>query len=91
MAPLAVLICGPVVVLVILISRFVSLGSIVGACFAPVVVAVLLVPGAATIPALVYAAAAAVLVTAAHADNIGRLLAGSERRLGEKEMIGPHG
>jgi glycerol-3-phosphate acyltransferase PlsY len=91
MAPWAVLVCAPVVVLAILLTRYVSLGSVLGACLAPVVVAILLLPSATTIPALAYAVAAAVLVTVAHADNINRLLAGSERRLGEKEMVGPDG
>jgi glycerol-3-phosphate acyltransferase PlsY len=34
-----------------------------------------------------YAAATSVLVVASHADNIGRLRAGTERRLGEKEAL----
>jgi acyl phosphate:glycerol-3-phosphate acyltransferase len=91
LAPWAVLVCAPVVVLAIWLTRYVSLGSILGACLAPVAVAILLLPGATTIPALAYAVAAAVLVTVAHADNIGRLVAGSERRLGEKEMVRPDG
>jgi len=30
-------------------------------------------------------------VTAAHADNIGRLRAGTERRIGQKEAAESHG
>jgi glycerol-3-phosphate acyltransferase PlsY len=43
--------------------------------------------GLATGPAIAYAAAAGLLVTAAHADNIGRLRAGTERKIGQKEVV----
>ncbi len=81
----------PIVAIVIWRSRYVSLGSIVGAIAAPIITALLAVIGAATIPAIGYALASGLLVTAAHADNIGRLRAGTERRIGQKEAAESHG
>jgi len=90
MSPWTIVILAPIVALVIWRSRFVSLGSIIGALGAPLITAVLAGIGAATIPAISYALASGVLVTAAHADNIGRLRAGTERRIGQKEPVSPH-
>jgi glycerol-3-phosphate acyltransferase PlsY len=86
-----ILIVAPIVVLVIWRSRYVSLGSVTGALAAPVITAVLAPIGAATVQAIAYALASGLLVTLAHADNIGRLRAGTERRIGQKEVVSPHG
>ena len=85
------LIVAPVVALVIWRSRYVSLGSVTGALASPVATAVLAATGAATVQAIAYALASGLLVTVAHADNIGRLRAGTERRIGQKEAVSPHG
>jgi acyl phosphate:glycerol-3-phosphate acyltransferase len=87
----AIVIVAPIVVLAIWRSRYVSLGSVTGALGAPIITAALAVIGAASIPAIAYALASGLLVTAAHADNIGRLRAGTERRIGQKEVVSPHG
>ena len=84
-------ILAPIVAIVIWRTRFVSLGSIVGALGAPVITAMLAGIGAATVPAIGYAVASGLLVTAAHADNIGRLRAGTERRIGQKEAVSHNG
>ncbi|MGQ0609035.1 MAG: glycerol-3-phosphate 1-O-acyltransferase PlsY [Chloroflexota bacterium] len=84
-------ILAPIVAVVIWRTRFVSLGSIVGALGAAVITALLAGIGAATIPAIGYAVASGLLVTAAHADNIGRLRAGTERRIGQKEAVSSNG
>ena len=84
-------ILAPIVALVIWRSRFVSLGSIVGALGAPIITALLASLGAATAPAIGYALASGLLVTAAHADNIGRLRAGTERKIGQKEAVSSSG
>lgn len=81
----------PIVAIVIWRSRYVSLGSITGALAAPLITAILASVGAATVPAIAYALASGLLVTVAHLDNIGRLRAGTERKLGQKEMVTPHG
>ena len=84
MAPWSLLVLAPVVFIVIWRSRYVSLGSVSGALLAPLVVAILFLAGLASGAAIVYALASGVLVTVAHADNIARLRAGTERKLGQK-------
>jgi glycerol-3-phosphate acyltransferase PlsY len=87
MSPSAILILAPIVIGLIWRTRYVSLGSITGGLLAPVITAVLWAVGAASVPAIVYAAASGLLVTAAHADNIARLRAGTERKIGRKEAV----
>ncbi len=81
----------PIVAFVIWRWRYVSLGSITGAIAAPIITAVLVAIGVSTMAALAYSLASGLLVTVAHIDNIGRLRAGTERKLGQKEMVSPHG
>lgn len=91
MSPLTLLFVAPVVLGIIWRTRYVSLGSITGGLLAPVVTTILWVAGLATVPAIVYALASGLLVTAAHADNIGRLRAGTERKIGHTEAVTTHG
>ncbi len=91
MAPWALLVMAPVVVFIIWRWRYVSLGSVSGAVLSPVVVGILALLNVSTVQAFVYALAAGTLVTVAHADNIGRLRAGTERRIGQKEQVATHG
>jgi glycerol-3-phosphate acyltransferase PlsY len=84
MSPWTILIVAPIVIGIIWRTRYVSLGSITGGLLAPVITAVLWAVGAASVPAIAYAAASGLLVTAAHGDNIARLRAGTERRVGER-------
>jgi glycerol-3-phosphate acyltransferase PlsY len=81
-APWTVAIVVPVVLLIVWRWRFVSLGSLVGAALAPIVTAVLVPLDQATWAGVALALGGAALVTVAHADNIERLRAGTERRLG---------
>jgi glycerol-3-phosphate acyltransferase PlsY len=80
--PLAVLLALPVFIAVILITRYVSLGSLLGS--AALVPAMLLIWAVAsgTVPPsyLVYTAIGVVLIWIAHRDNIDRLLHGTERK-----------
>lgn len=87
MSPWTILPLAPIVVGIIWRSRYVSLGSVTGGLLAPVITAVLWALGAATLPAIAYAAASGLLVTVAHADNIARLRAGTERKIGQKEAV----
>ena len=87
LAPLALTFLVPMVVLLIWRSRYVSLGSVSAALVSPIVVAVLFALGMAPLAAIAYALAAGLLVTFAHADNIARLRAGTERRLGQREQV----
>jgi glycerol-3-phosphate acyltransferase PlsY len=91
MAPWALLVVGPVVVAIIWRWRYVSLGSISGAVLAPIVVGGLAIAGLSNVQAFAYALIAGTMVTVAHADNIGRLRAGTERKIGQKEQVATHG
>jgi acyl phosphate:glycerol-3-phosphate acyltransferase len=82
LAPFAIVAVVPAFSLVVWRTRYVSLGSITAAVVLPIAVAVLYSVGQADGAALVAAAAIGVVVVAAHADNIARLRAGTERRLG---------
>lgn len=80
--PWTVAVVLPVFALVVWRSRYVSLGSVVGALLAPLVTAALVPAGQATWAGVALGVGGATLVTAAHADNIARLRAGTERRIG---------
>lgn len=67
----------------IAVTRFVSLGSMVGAVLAPIVLAPWVIYGQQPLPYLIYAIAGSALLVIQHRDNIVRLQAGNERRLGE--------
>jgi glycerol-3-phosphate acyltransferase PlsY len=79
--PLEALMCILLGVFTILVSRYVSLGSLVGMVALPLFI---IVSARWSWPALLLAAALAALAVYRHRDNIRRLLAGEERRLGEK-------
>lgn len=86
--PFAVVIAAPVFVLVILITRYVSLGSLLGsaAMFPAMLLFLLLVPET-PLPYVVYSAVGAVFIWLAHADNIERLIHGTERKF-DLELLG---
>lgn len=94
-SPLTFLIAGVALFSTISISRFVSLGSIVG-CLTSIICGVLfffigqLDPtfvGKVSLAQLVFMVVGPALVIAFHYDNIGRLLAGTERKIGQKVNI----
>ncbi len=80
--PLVTLMCVLLGVFTILVSRYVSLGSLVGMVALPLFV---IVEGVFVWPHLLLAVALTALAIYRHRDNIRRLLAGEERRLGERE------
>jgi len=81
--PLVVAILLPVFLVVVWRWRFVSLGSVLVAVLAPVVAGILSLAGQASPAPFALAAGGAAVVTLAHRDNIARLRAGTERRLGQ--------
>jgi glycerol-3-phosphate acyltransferase PlsY len=86
--PLVSTLCVLLAVFTILLSRQVSLGSMVGLFAAPLMlVASLSYP----MPDLYLAIALAALAIVRHRDNIRRLIAGTERRLGERAHVKPKG
>jgi len=80
-APLVVLLAAPVFLVVIGLSRYVSLGSLLGSAAAAVIMLALVVAGVIPPALLVFGIAGAAIVWLAHADNIDRLLHGRERKL----------
>jgi acyl phosphate:glycerol-3-phosphate acyltransferase len=82
-APQATLVAAIVFLLVVLISRYVSLGSIVAAAVLPGLVW-RIYRGTFCSSALVMTALASLLIIAKHHENIRRLLAGTENRFGAK-------
>ena len=79
--PLAVVLATPVFIAVILLTRYVSLGSLLGsAVMFPVMLLLLLVVPETPLPYVIYSGVGAALIWLAHADNIDRLLHGTERK-----------
>jgi acyl phosphate:glycerol-3-phosphate acyltransferase len=78
--PVPLLLCAAVFLVVVGLTRYVSLGSILAVTAFPVLALVL---GKGVETAL-WGVAIAALVIFRHRGNIGRLLAGRERKLGEK-------
>jgi glycerol-3-phosphate acyltransferase PlsY len=79
--PIAVLLAAPVFVVAILLTRYVSLGSLLAsATMLPTMLLFLLVAPDTPLPYVIYSAVGAALIWLAHADNIDRLLHGTERK-----------
>jgi len=76
-APVAVLLAAPVFVGVILLTRYVSLGSLLGSA---AMFLILMVVPETPLPYVIYSAVGAALIWLAHADNIDRLIHGKERK-----------
>lgn len=85
-SPLTVLLLAPLALAVLALTRYVSLGSILAAAAAPLVTGWLYIASLVGLPPVAYAVATGVIVIASHADNIARLRAGTERRIGEREV-----
>jgi len=84
MAPLAAVGGIAVFVLVIALTRYVSLGSMVGSISGVAIVGALL--GLDRVPAeyLIYTGVVVALIVIQHRENISRLLSGSEHKFGQK-------
>jgi len=85
--PLTFVIGLTATVVTIATSRYVSLGSIVGGLATIVCGIVFVFLGWIGVPAMVYMLAAPALVISLHYDNIGRLLSGTERKIGQKVKV----
>ena len=80
LSPLATLAAVPVFLVVAITTRFVSLASLLSAACVPFGAWALGAPA----PTILGTGAVAAIVIARHRDNIARLRAGTERRLGER-------
>ena len=79
--PLAVLVVLPVFAAVLLITRYSSLASLTSTALGAAAVVVIVAASQQSGLYVVYAVAAAAMIWLFHADNIQRLLAGTERRI----------
>ncbi|MFC2043769.1 glycerol-3-phosphate 1-O-acyltransferase PlsY [Chloroflexota bacterium] len=90
LCPPVALFGGEVVFLSAGLTRFVSLGSIAGAVGAYIILVPLTLLNDFPIEYLGYSLVGSIAIIATHRDNIARLIAGKERKLGEKaEKIPP--
>jgi glycerol-3-phosphate acyltransferase PlsY len=80
LAPWPTLACVGVFLVVVAISRYVSLGSIVAMALLPLSTSLFHAP----LPTVIAAAVAAVLIVLKHLENIKRLSRGEERKLGAR-------
>ena len=84
LVPLGVLVALLEMGVIVWRTRHVSLGSLMAAVTVPLVAAALYAAGWIGVEPLAGAAAIGVVVVVAHVDNIARLRAGTERRLGRE-------
>jgi glycerol-3-phosphate acyltransferase PlsY len=78
-----VLLVGPLMALIVAVTRYVSLASIVGSLAVTAVVVALGIAGSVTWSVALLIAAVTAIILFQHQGNIRRLLAGTERRFGE--------
>lgn len=83
MTPLGMLIGVVGLVVVVLLTRYVSLGSITAAALAAIVTVTITLLGHDLWPHAVFAVIGGAIIIASHKDNIDRLLHGTERKLGQ--------
>jgi acyl phosphate:glycerol-3-phosphate acyltransferase len=83
MNPLVIAIALPIGALPVIFTRYVSLGSITAAAMCPIADLVFLLTGHDSWAHFAYMLAGGLLIIVSHHDNIQRLLAGTERKLGQ--------
>jgi glycerol-3-phosphate acyltransferase PlsY len=86
-SPLSLAVVLPLVALVVWRTRYVSLGSLLAAIGAPIVTVGLALAGAVGWAAVAFATVSGLLIVISHSDNVARLRAGKERRIGEREAV----
>jgi len=84
MCPIAAAFGGEVLIISAGLSKYISLGSIAGAVGTYAILAPLTILHGFPIEYLAYTLVGAVLIIIMHRDNISRLVAGTERKIGEK-------
>jgi glycerol-3-phosphate acyltransferase PlsY len=84
LCPVAAMFGGEVLILGAGLTKYASLGSIAGAVGAYTILVPLTLMNGFPVEYLTYALLGSVAIIIMHRDNIGRIMAGKERRLGEK-------
>jgi glycerol-3-phosphate acyltransferase PlsY len=84
-----VLLAAPVFFGAIYVTRFVSLGSLLGTAAGALASVLFVVLGWLDAAWLLFTGGAVVIVWVAHLDNIQRLVAGTERRIGQPHAAAP--
>jgi len=87
MCPIAAAFGGEVLIISAGLSKYISLGSIAGAVGTYAILAPLTILNGFPIEYLAYALVGSILIIIMHRDNIARLLAGTERKIGEKSEV----
>ena len=85
-APLAIVLAAPIFFGAVIVTSYVSMGSLLGTASVVLITAGLVAAGIAAAPTLLYAVVSAAIIYVAHADNIRRLLAGTERRTDLRQL-----
>jgi glycerol-3-phosphate acyltransferase PlsY len=83
-SPIVAVAVAVVFVALVVITRYSSLGSLLGSAVGALLLAALSISGTVPIEYLVYALGGVILIWLFHLDNIQRLLAGTERRIDER-------
>ncbi len=86
MNPLASLALLPIALLIIAVTRYMSLMSISMAPIAAILFLALAIAGILPYAYAVFAVVVAIAIVVLHHDNIRRLLSGTERKIGQKEL-----
>jgi len=84
LSPMAALSGGASLLLIAGLTRYVSLGSIIGSVATYIIFSYLVIAKGLPVEYLTYVLIGTLIIIAMHRDNIERLVAGKERRLGEK-------
>ena len=83
LAPMAVVCAGVIFVAIVLLTKYVSLGSMLAAASIPLFVLLFVEREVALTPWLTASIAGALLIVFAHRGNIGRLMSGTESRVSD--------
>jgi len=84
LCPVAALFSGELFIIGVGLTRFASIGSIAGAVGAYTILIPLTILNGFPLEYLVYTLIGTIIIIIMHRDNIARLIAGKERKLGEK-------
>jgi len=87
LSPVSGLVATVVGLSILATSRYVSLGSMLSAVSGTITLIVLYALGVGPLAYVWYGLGGSLLIIASHRDNIGRLLKGQERRLGQRDEV----